>query len=370
MHTLASLPTPALVLDRGLLAANLHRMHAAVARHRVAFRPHLKTAKSAHIASLATAPEAGGIAVSTIAEAAHFAGHGFRDILLAVGITADKLARLHPIVAAGARVTVLTDHLPTAAAIADSGLGLRALVEVDCGEHRGGVAPDDPALLRIAAALGPAFTGVLTHAGHSYRAQGEEAFAAVAEAERCAAVAAAARLRDAGHAVSVVSVGSTPTALYAARLDGVTEVRAGVYMFGDRSQAAIGSCREDAIALTVLATVIGHRPEEGVLLLDAGALALSKDPGLPALHRGTPDYGAVWDLDGMPSFGAARVTRTYQEHGLATCEGGWQWDAVPVGTRVRIAPNHACLTAAAYDRYAVVHGGHAVVAEWERCRGW
>jgi D-serine deaminase-like pyridoxal phosphate-dependent protein len=364
MPSLDHLATPALVLDRPRLDRNLARMHNAVARHAVALRPHLKTAKSAAIAQLATAGERGGITVSTIAEAQYFASRGFHDIVLAVSMTAEKLARIKGL---SADVIVVTDRADVAAAIARA--GMRALIEIDCGEGRSGVLPDNPELLAVAEALGPLLAGVLTHAGHSYLARGMEGFAEVAEQERGAAVRAAERLRKAGHTVEHVSVGSTPTALAAQHLDGITEVRAGVYMFGDLFQAAIGSCTHDDIAVTVLTSVIGHRRDEGLLLLDAGALALSKDRSTAITHADA-GFGVVWDIDGAPRFGEAIVERVYQEHGLARCRGQWPWDELPIDSRVRIAPNHACLTAAAHDRYHVVHGGREIVAEWGRGRGW
>ncbi len=367
MPKLTDVPTPALVLDRAILARNLDRMTRAVGRHGVVLRPHLKTAKSADVARMAMERGAKGITVSTVAEAAYFAEHRFDDILLAVSITPEKLARLEPVIAKGARVTVLTDSIAVAKAIAESPLPVRALIEIDCGEHRSGVFADDPVLLEIAGALGDRLAGVMTHAGYRGRTPAEHAV--VAEQERTAVVDAAELIGRSGRSVEVVSVGSTPTAMFAERLDGVTEVRAGVYMFGDLFQAAIGACAHDEIAVTVLASVIGHRVEHGVLVLDAGALALSKDRSTETTAHDA-GFGTVWDLDGKPAFGTTKIVRVYQEHGLAMCEGHWPWDALPIGAKVRIAPNHSCITAAAYDRYHVVDGGQEVVAEWGRCVGW
>src|SRR5690606_6235830 len=199
------------------------------------------------------------------------------------------------------------------------------LVEVDCGENRSGVDPEGAELLDVAAALGESLAGVITHAGHSYRVRGAAEFARIAEQERSAAVRAGERLGAAGMRVDTVSVGSTPTALFAEHLDGVIEMRAGVYMFGDLFQAAIGSCSEDDIAGSVLATVIGHRPEQGMLLVDAGALALSKDVSTAQTSRDS-GFGLVCDIDGKPSFGRAIVTRVYQEHGIAIANTGWPWE--------------------------------------------
>lgn len=364
MPTLSSLPTPCLVLDRAILARNLDRMQAAMARHGVAHRPHLKTAKSIDVARMALERGARGITVSTIAEAEYFASHGIDDILLAVSITPDKLKRLTPI---AERVMLIVDNQPMAESIAAADAPFRALIEIDCGEHRSGVFPDDPLLLDLAATLGERLAGVMTHAGYRGRTPAEHA--AVAAQERTAVVDAAELLTRSGRKVEIVSMGSTPTALFARSLEGITEVRAGVYMLGDLFQAAIGSCTEEEIALTVLASVIGHRVDDGILVLDAGALALSKDRSTENTSSDA-GFGAVWDIRAKPSFGNARITRVYQEHGLATCDGTWPWDELPIGTRVRIAPNHACLTAAQHDRYHVVDGDEEIVAEWERCGGW
>jgi len=366
---LANLRTPCLVLDRSILTRNIATMARAVAAHGIGLRPHMKTAKSIDVARLALAGQPGGITVSTLAEAEYFSAHGLRDILYAVGLTPQKLERVAELNAAGADILVITDDLDMAAAVAAHRTPVRALVEIDTGEGRGGLGPDDPALLGIAERLGSRLAGVMTHAGHSYGARGDSALHAVAEAERAGAVRSAERLRQAGHAASIVSVGSTPTALHAGRMTGVTELRAGVYMFGDLFQAQIGSHALADCALTVLASVIGRRPDRRQMLIDAGGLALSKDRSTEAASR---DYGFGWVLgrDGTPRYGEAVVRPAYQEHGVVDCDPALPYPALPIGGLVRVVPNHACMTAAAHDRYYVVDGGDEVVAVWTRVNGW
>lgn len=366
---LQELPTPALILDRGILTRNLETMRSAVHRHAVQFRPHIKTAKSAEIAKLAVAGEFGGVTVSTLAEAEYLAGHGFTDILLAVGITPDKIERGALLVRQGVSLRVITDDLEVAKILGAHALPFTALVEVDCGEHRGGVQPDGDALLELGRALGDKLRGVMTHAGHSYDQKNLAAIQQIAENERSAAATGAARLREAGLRGEVASVGSTPTATHARHLEGVTEVRAGVYMFQDLFQAEIGSCTREDIALTVLASVQGRRPAENKLLVDAGALAMSKDQSTRNSPRNA-GFGLILDVEGRPSFGECVIERANQEHGVATSDRPIPFEKLPIGTRVRVAPNHACLTAAAYDRYYVVDGGEEVVAEWGRMNGW
>ncbi|MEN0061548.1 MAG: alanine racemase, partial [Myxococcota bacterium] len=215
----------------------------------------------------------------------------------------------------------------------------------------------------VAEALGDRCDGVLTHAGQSYGAVGATAIAAIAEEERQSIVAAAARLRERGLPCAMVSLGSTPTAVHAERASGATEMRPGVYLFMDLFQAAIGCCEQDDIALTVISTVISRRGDR--VVLDAGGLALSKDRST-AHSPVDAGYGVVCDLEGHPFAGAIHVDDVHQEHGLI--------DRAPstlnVGDRVRILPNHACMTAAAHGHYHVVEGGTAIVDRYERCNGW
>ena len=374
---LSDLPTPCLVLDRRVLARNLSTMAAAVQRRGAVLRPHMKTAKSIEVARLALAQnqpnasvEAGGITVSTLAEAEYFAGYGFNDILYAVGITPQKLDQVAKLNAAGAGVMVITDDPVVADTIAAHTLAPRTLIEIDTGEHRGGLSPDDPLLIDIATRLGRNLAGVCTHAGHSYGARTPHELAAIADAERLGALRATERLRAAGHAAPVVSIGSSPTALAQGGLAGVTEVRAGVYMFGDLFQAELGTHGPADIAVSVLCSVIGHRAQQGCLLIDAGSLALSKDRSTDATGN-DQGFGLVVDMLGGRSLGRSVVARVYQEHGIIQLDPARAGYMPPIGTKLRVLPNHVCLTAAAHDRYFVVDDdGETVTAVWPRVNGW
>ncbi len=373
---LKDLQTPSLVLDRARLMRNVEAMSARMKRHGVELRPHLKTAKSADVARLATAGHRGGITVSTLNEAAYFARNGFRDITYAVGIVPGKLGEVAALQGDGARVGVITDSVEVAGAIGREAASLGArfdvLIEIESGGGRGGVTPDDPALVEIARALdgarGVELRGVLTHAGHSYECRSVAEIEAVAEDERAAAVAAAERLRAAGLPCPVVSVGSTPTAVFARTLERVTEARPGVYMFFDLYQAGLGCCTRGDVALTVLASVIGHRPRLNRLLIDAGSLALSQDRSTRH-QREDMGFGLVCGLSGEDTGDGLRVVHVNQEHGFVEAAGG-VFNDLPVGAKVRVMPNHACMTAAAYDRYHVTDGGDEVVATWERTNRW
>ena len=365
---LEELDTPCLVLEHGRVAANAARLRTHLASLGVPLRLHVKTAKSPDVAALVLAGEKAPITVSTLKEAEQFFDAGYRDILYAVGFARHKLARAQALAGRGAKLTLLVDSVAAARSIT----GFPVLIEVDADGHRAGVKPDDEAqLVAIARALetgGCVAAGVLTHAGGSYGCASTTEITTLAERERAGAVAAARALRRAGFAAPTVSVGSTPTAHYARSLDGVTEVRAGVYVFFDLVMAGIDVCAQEDIALSVLATVIGHRADKGWILVDAGWMALSRDRGT-ARQRVDQGYGMVCDLDGRP-IPDLIVSDTNQEHGIVALRGGGAPPDLPVGTRLRILPNHACATGAQHERYHVVHASREIAASWQRFGGW
>jgi len=372
--SLDTLDTPCLVLECSRLKRNLARFARTVAARGVQLRPHLKTAKSIDVARLAAPNPAAPIAVSTLLEAEYFFRHGYRDIFYVVGLGPGKLVRAAALLRAGARLLTCLDDIGLAmrlaAYAAAEGVEFRTLIEIDCGEHRAGLPPDSSALLAIARALGRNFAGVTTHAGQSYAGRTATEMTAISKAEADAARTAVALLATAGLACDVVSIGSSPTALTANTLTGITEIRAGVYMFGDLFQAGIGTCALDDIAVSVLTEVIGRPAGRDAFIVDAGAFALSKDISTaslpPAQQAG---YGWLCDLDGRLLPGL-KIERVWQEHGLVVSDRPLAPEAFPVGTRLRVLPNHVCPTAAAHSSYHVVDGTRAVLATWPRINGW
>jgi len=370
---LESIQTPALLLDAAKLERNCEAMRARLARHGVKLRPHVKTVKNIEATRVALGAETGPIAVSTVREAEYFFDHGFRDIMYAVGMVPAKVPRLADLVRRGARVSVIVDSVEGAkahvAAAGKEGVAIPVLIEIDSDGHRAGVRAAEPRLLEIGAALGPALAGVMTHAGDSYNCESVAAIREIAERERAAVVEAARRLREAGHACAMVSVGSTPTATFAESFEGVTEVRIGVYKFQDLVMAGLGVCKVDDIAISVLGSVIGHQREKNWVITDAGWMALSRDRGT-ARQKVDQGYGIVCDAAGRP-IDDLIVAEANQEHGIIARRGGGAIDfsRFPVGSLVRVLPNHACATAAQHSEYRVLRAG-ALSGTWERFNGW
>jgi D-serine deaminase-like pyridoxal phosphate-dependent protein len=367
--------TPCLIVSDHRMQANIERMARGLRRHDVPLRPHLKTCKNIEIARRLLAGQPGHATVSTLAEADYFFAHGIEDLLYAVGIAPGKLDAVAERMAAGMSLTLVLDHVDTAQAVGAAaqrlGCRFRLLLEIDCDGQRAGFQPQAKGLLEAAAVLAEndcEVAGVMVHAGGSYHCRDTDCIRAMAERERLAAVTAAQRLRQAGHAASMVSVGSTPTATFAENLDGVTEVRAGVHVFHDLVMVGLGVCDEDDIALSVLTEVIGHRPDSGQAIIDAGWMALSRDRGTASQSRDT-GYGLV---RGQPGAADVIVQATNQEHGLIGHRDGrpLELERYPIGHRLHILPNHACATAGQHAGFWL-QGEREETMRWlPRCSGW
>jgi len=374
---LADLDTPAALVDLARMRRNVARMQERMNALGVAFRPHVKTSKCLPVVQAQLDAGARGITVSTLKEAEQFFAAGIADILYAVCMAPGKLPQALALRRRGCDLKLITDSVAGAEAIArfgrEHGEAFEVWIEIDVDGHRSGVPPESATLLDVGRALhegGLRLGGVMAHAGASYELDSEEELRQMADRERSRTVRAAERLRESGLPCPAVSVGSTPTALSAASLAGVTEVRAGVYVFFDLVMLNVGVCTIDDVALSVLTTVIGHQAEKGWAIVDAGWMAMSRDRGTGSQRRDF-GYGQVCGEGGEPIDGYTLVGAN-QEHGIVGRAGAIDTDIAarfPVGTRLRILPNHACATAAQHPAYQVVGPG-GEIESWPRFYGW
>ena len=375
--TLDTLDTPAAIIDHPRMLANIRRMQQRMDALGVHFRPHVKTSKCTPVVLAQLAAGACGITVSTLKEARHFFAAGVTDILYAVGIIPDKLPQALALREAGCNLKIITDNAETAQAIGEfcrvHDCAFEVWIEIDCDGHRSGIQPEEPALLEVARRISESkacLGGVMTHAGSSYGYRTPEALTQIAEQERAACLRAAERLRAAGLPCPNVSIGSTPTALSAASLTGVTEVRAGVYVFFDLVMHNVGVCRQEDIALAVLTTVIGHQRDKGWAIVDAGWMAMSRDRGTQKQGHDF-GYGQVCTLDGVPLTGYV-IHDANQEHGIIARTGEVDTGIAtrfPVGQRLLILPNHACATGAQFPEYHC-RQSNGECQTWPRLYGW
>jgi len=367
------LSTPGALIDLDRLERNALRMADRAHDLGVRLRPHVKTHKCVEAVRIQTRDHFGGITVSTMAEARGFAAAGFRDITYAVPVAPQRLSEVVELNSKIDRLAVLIDHMETITAIEEIGRVHAAVfpvwLKIDCGLHRAGVDPESERAIALATRLQNSlhidFRGVLTHAGQSYTATSREEVLATAREECAVTRSFIERLAKANIEVPEVSIGSTPTMTSVEDLDGIDEIRPGNYVFFDAFQTAIGSCAIGEVAFSVLATVVSVHPEEQRAVIDAGALALSKDPGPTHID---PDCGfgrivAVEDQHPLPGL---RLSSLSQEHGVLEGPGT---NALRPGTLLRILPNHSCLAAACFESYQVVRGTE-IVDEWRPFRGW
>ncbi len=350
--------TPRVVIDRGILQANISRMAGRAAAAGVALRPHVKTHKMPQVARMAAEAGAVGVQVAKLGEAEVMADAGFDDILVAYPIVGEaKLLRL----AALARRTQITVSLDSATvaegisrAMVDHGTSCRLLVEVDTGLHRIGVQPSEAlALARVIARL-PAveLAGVLTHEGHIYTAAGDVAEMERMTREACRTVLdVAGQIRAAGLAAPVVSVGSSGTARFGMAVPGITEVRPGTYVFNDLTQVELGAARESDIAACVVATVVS-RPAADRAVIDAGTKTLSSDQRIVRTTERSFGRLAAWP--------DTWIVRASEEHGVL----GLPADSpLKIGDRVAVLPNHICSVINLHDEVLVAEEGR-IIDRW------
>ena len=356
MMNLDDLPTPALIVDLDKLEGNISSMAGRARQLGVSLRPHVKTQKCIEIGKLQVDAGAGGITAATLYEAEVFADAGFDDITWAFPLILSRIPQAL-VLAQRVELGVVVDSMHAAQALAATKHPFKTWIKVDCGYGRSGIDPAADMAERLVGLIEAErlrFAGLLSHSGDAYDHDTVEGRAAAAEQERRVQVEVADRLRAAGYEVPALSVGSTPSMTAVRDLDGVTEARAGnYYAYFDLMQVRLGSCTVAECALTVVSSVVSSSRDHAVV--DAGALALSQDPGLPPASMGAiyEDYEAGTLDDDL------QVVSLSQEHGKLS-------QPRPVGRRLRILPNHAGLTAACFPECYVVRGQRVV----DRWRVW
>ena len=377
INNLNELNTPCLILDKNLLEKNCSKAREKCDELNTILRPHVKTPKSIEVAKIALGKDIGPITVSTLEEAEYFASSGFKDITYAVCIIPAKLKRLNYIqLKYDCVIRMVIDSVVVAKEIVDfselHSANFEILIEIDCGEGRSGLDYQDKNIREISRVFDTnrhiTLLGVLAHAGHSYSTKNKNEIISISNNEREQALASLKNFVNSKNDSPIISIGSTPTMFYAEHLRGITEVRAGIYMFWDLAQASRGICKIGDIALTVLASVIGHNQQKGKILLDAGALALSKDISANNFMP-KAGYGLVCDPHTAIPFEDLSISEVHQEHGSIKVDNINWFDKLPIGSLVRILPNHACLTCAAYSNYNILENG-SIVDNWSRTNGW
>ncbi len=336
--------TPHVSIDGARVGRNIEKLAAIAARNGVALRPHVKTHKIPAIARAQVEAGAAGITVAKVSEAEVMADAGLEDIFIAYPLVAEaKIRRAVALSRRLRRLIVGVDSVEGArrlSAVAEDD-ALEVRLEVDTGLRRTGVAYDEAVELarEIEAFDNLDLGGIYTYRGAVLGGSPtlDRESAGLEEGELM--VSLAGRMREQGIEIRDVSLGSTPTAEYAAGVEGVTEIRPGTYVFYDRMQARLGACSLEECAATVVCTVVS-RPREDLAVIDGGSKTFATDvqPGTGPLNL--EGFGHVIGHPG------AILERLTEEHGMLAVSGEHD---LGVGDTLRIIPNHVCSTVNLHD---------------------
>lgn len=370
--TIADLRTPAVLVDKSRALRNIERLQASADARGIRLRPHAKTHKSPVVARWQIERGAVGICCAKLGEAEVFADAGLDDIRIPYPLNpanADRVTAL----ARRIRLSFIVDHGEVARAwsraLVAAGVTVDVLVKVDVGFHRCGIDPDHrtavPFITAVAALPGFRLRGLLSHAGQAYHATSEDDLREMAATEGAILRDLAAAARRPGVAIEELSAGATPTARYSLQEEGLTEYRAGNYVYFDRTQVGLGAASLDDCALTVLARVVS-KPAANRLVLDSGSKTLSSDGA-----RGfTPGKGYGVVLTGGDATGPERATlgagargadtdliveRLSEEHAVVSVASGSTH--LEPGDLVRVLPNHSCVVSNLVDQAWLVEQG-------------
>ncbi len=353
---IAELDTPSLIVDLDRMHANIRRMAEIGRTTGTDIRPHAKTHKIPAIGCMQVAAGSSGLSVAKLGEAEVFAQHGIEDLFIAFPLWGElkweRLCRL----AAHAKVRVAADSFEVVEGIsrtaASHGLRIGVRLEVESGMERCGLQSPEQ-VIELARQMerlpGVELVGLMEYAGQSKDQPDVESIRAAGVAEARHLVGVAVAMRQQGFAVPELSVAGTPAGPAAAQVPGITEIRPGTYVFSDRTQVAAGWSNLDQCALTVLTTVVS-RPTTTRAVIDSGSKTLSSDVAVRS-----PGFGAVI---GHEDYLVARLS---EEHGVITMPEG---SRLPIGSRLRVVPNHCCVCVNLHDRVFAVRG-EEVVETWE-----
>uniref|UniRef100_A0A665XEL5 Zgc:162816 n=1 Tax=Echeneis naucrates TaxID=173247 RepID=A0A665XEL5_ECHNA len=335
---IASLCTPALVVDVDKVKRNAQRMKDRCQKLGVQLRPHMKTHKTLECADIMTGGTRRCIVVSTLAEAFFYADHGFDDILYAYSLPFDKVERSAALSERLDLFQVLLDHP-------------EALEQLKKRPLRDG---------RQWHAEGVQLTGVYAHCGNTYNCKGVKEIQTVAQETTSLTLQFMEKLKAMG-IICKSSIGSTPSCSHPIKdMAQLSEVHPGNYAFFDVQQFVIGSCSLEDVAVRILTRVIGHCPHRNQLLIDCGWTGISLD-GAGKLSTG---YAVI---EGHPNLKLLSMT---QEHGrVEPISGALDYSKYPIGSLLTLIPYHACATASMHPVY-YVHSEGRLLGKWTPTRGW
>lgn len=338
--------TPFIAIDRDILHKNIQDMQAIANKAGSSIRPHAKTHKCHEIADLQIKAGATGITTSKPEEAIAFINAGIKSVKICYPlISTEKIKKL---------ITTAKQQNAEIFFVIDSRAGFEALetsakeenyaaktyIEIDVGLHRCGVKPDTPFLQdlahKIQASDSLEFMGITSHAGQSYSANNPESAKDIANQEQAIMSKTAQAIKNNNIPVNQVCIGATPTLWVQDNFEAITEIKPGNYVFNDLTQKNIGIVGWDRLALSIITTVVSTN--DAYMIIDAGSKTLTSDMGAHGTSN-MKGHGIAFPLNTAPNHNTGMtVAKLSEEHGFIRHNGR----PLPIGTRLRIYPNHAC----------------------------
>jgi D-serine deaminase-like pyridoxal phosphate-dependent protein len=340
------------LIDGAKMERNILGMARVARENGVALRPHVKTHKIPGIAREQLEAGATGITVAKLSEAEVMADGGIEDIFIAYPLVTE--AKIRQAVRLGERVRLIVgvDSLEGARRLSTAAEDrtLEVRLEVDTGLRRTGVPGDAAVVLagEIESIGNLDLTGIYTYRGAVLGGSRTLELEKAGLEEGQIMVSLAEQMRERGMRIADVSVGSTPTAEYVAKVDGVTEIRPGTYVFYDRMQARLGACSLDDCAAVVVCTIVS-RPTQDLVIIDGGSKTFATDvaPGTEPLNL--EGYGHIVGYPG------AVLERLTEEHGMLSVDDDCDLE---VGDTLQVIPNHICSTVNLHDQvYLIAEDG-------------
>lgn len=340
--------TPQIIVDKDKLIKNIEEMANFSKIYNKNLRPMIKTHKSIEIAKIQRDYGISGIQCAKLSEAEIFAEGGFDDIFISSEIVdEEKLKRAKVINKKVKKLILSVDSIEGIRRIGDvfDDEKIFVRIEIDSGHNRCGVKPEDVLILysELKNYENLIFEGVFTHGGHVYYSKTKEEREIASFKEGEAVLKAKKILEESGARCEVVSVGSTPSVFISGKMEGITEIRPGNYVFYDYKQINLGVQNIDRCALFVLAQVISKKDSKRAYI-DAGAKVLGLDH---LIFDNEKNYGYVLE---HPN---AKIHSLSEEHGWLKIDESVN---IKIGEKIRIIPIHSCIVMGNFDYFYMVQG--------------
>lgn len=337
---------PTLLLHRPTCEANIRKMVNKAEEQKVQLIPHFKTHQSATVGDWFKAAGVKAITVTSVKMANYFSKNGWKDITIAFPVNILDAEQIDEL-AARVDLKIFINSKEAANSLKEQlKHPVKFYIEIDVGDHRSGVDPDDPdiisEILRLSRNSNLHFEGFYTHAGHTYNAASPEEVEQIAGAFLKKFRSLKAEFSE-EYPNLKIAMGDTPSCSILKELEGIDSIHPGNFVYYDLVQYGIGSNNLEEIAICLAVPVVAVHPERQEVIVHSGWVHQGKDSIADA--NGNTHYGFVVKLTADKwSAPIGKVIKLSQEHGVLHLPKE-RIENIQVGDVLGILPVHACATA-------------------------